>query len=365
VTPKSSATTRPMLFEPLKLRGLEIRNRIMVSPMVQYCAEEGLPNDWHMVHLGARAIGGAGIVMTGATAVEPIGRITPHDLGLWNEEQVQAFSRITAFMREQGASPAVQLAHAGRKASTASPSDGGGIVPPEQGGWEAVAPSPIAYKPGDPTPRELSLDEIASLVGLFRKAAERAQRAGFQIAEIHSAHGYLLNEFLSPLSNHRSDEYGGDFEGRTRLLFEIVRAVREVWPDQLPLFVRLSVTEWVEGGWQVDDSVRLAKGLHESGVDLIDCSSGGNSIEQKLRIHPGYQVQLSEAVRRQANVPTSAVGLISDPTMAEEILANGRADVVALARMMLWDPHWPLHAASALKAEVKLPRQYARSRIFA
>jgi 2,4-dienoyl-CoA reductase-like NADH-dependent reductase (Old Yellow Enzyme family) len=363
--PKRAAFARPMLFEPLQLRGLEIRNRIMVSPMVQYCASEGMANDWHLVHLGARAIGGAGVVMTGATAVEPIGRITPHDLGIWHDEHVQAFSRITAFLRAQGAAPAIQLAHAGRKASTARPPDGGGIIPPDEGGWEPVGPSPIPFRHGDPPPRELSSEQIADLARSFRSAAERAHRAGFEIAEIHAAHGYLLNEFLSPLSNHRSDEYGGSFEHRARLLFEIVQAVREVWPEELPLFVRLSVTEWMEGGWQVDDSIRLAKELYKRGVDLIDCSSGGNSIEQRVPVHPGYQVPLSEAVRRGADVSTAAVGLITDPTMAEEILANGRADIVALARMMLWDPHWPLHAASALKAEVRLPWQYARSRIFA
>lgn len=362
---KKSAPPRPHLFEPLRLRGLDIRNRIMVSPMVQYCAQDGMPNDWHLVHLGARAIGGAGIVMTGATAVEPLGRITPRDLGIWNDEQVEAFSRITSFMREQGAAPAIQLAHAGRKASSATPSDGGGIVPPEKGGWEPIAPSPIAYKPGDPSPRELSLDEIAALIEFFRKAVERARRAGFEIVEIHAAHGYLLNEFLSPLSNHRKDEYGGAFEGRIKLLLEIVQAAREVWPDELPLLVRLSVTEWMDAGWQVDDSIRLAKELDKRGVDLIDCSSGGNSIGQKMPIHPGYQVPLSEAVRRGADIPTAAVGLISDPTMAEEIIANGRADIVALARMMLWNPHWPLHAASTLGAEVELPTPYTRSRIYA
>jgi 2,4-dienoyl-CoA reductase-like NADH-dependent reductase (Old Yellow Enzyme family) len=362
---KSSESARPHLFESLRIRGLEIRNRIMVSPMVQYCAQDGLPNDWHLVHLGARAIGGAGIVMTGATAVEPIGRITPHDLGLWNDEQVEGFSRITTFMRELGAAPAIQLAHAGRKASTAGPSGGGAIVPPNQGGWEPVAPSPIPYRPDDPTPRELSLEEITSLIAAFRSAAERAHRAGFEIVEIHAAHGYLLNEFLSPLSNHRTDAYGGGFEKRTKLLLDVVNAVREVWPEELPIFARLSVTEWMEGGWQVDDSIRLAKELYKRGVDLIDCSSGGNSIGQSMAIHPGYQVPLSEAVRRQANIPTAAVGLISDPTMAEEIIANRRADIVALARMMLWNPHWPLHAASALKTEVDLPWQYARSRIFA
>lgn len=363
--PKSRDFARPHLFQPLQLRGLEIRNRIMVSPMVQYCARDGLPNDWHLVHLGARAIGGAGIVMTGATAVEPIGRITARDLGLWNDEQVRAFSRITAFLREQGAAPAVQLAHAGRKASSAIPTEGGGIVAADRGGWEPVAPSPIPYRQGDPIPRELSLDEIANLIESFRNAAKRAHQAGFEIVEIHAAHGYLLNEFLSPLSNHRTDEYGDSYEGRVRLLLEIAQAVREVWPDEFPLFVRLSVTEWTEGGWQVDDSLRLAKGLLERGVDLIDCSSGGNSIEQKVPIHPGYQVPLSQAVRQQAGIPTAAVGLISEPEMAEEIIANGRADVVALARMMLWDPHWPLHAASDLKAEVQLPWQYARAKIYA
>jgi 2,4-dienoyl-CoA reductase-like NADH-dependent reductase (Old Yellow Enzyme family) len=303
--------------------------------------------------------------MTGATAVEPIGRITPHDLGLWNDEQVEAFTQITAFMREQGAAPAIQLAHAGRKASTAGPSGGGAIVPPDQGGWEPVAPSPNPYRPGDPSPRELSLDEIANLIAAFRSAAERAHRAGFEIAEIHAAHGYMLSEFLSPLSNQRQDAYGCGFDNRVRLLMDIVQSVRDVWPDELPLFVRLSVTEWVETGWQVDDSIRLAKELNKRGVDLIDCSSGGNSVEQKVPVHPGYQVPLSEAVRRQAKIPTAAVGLISDPTMAEEIVANGRADVVALARMMLWNPHWPLHAARALGMEVDLPMQYARARIYA
>lgn len=356
---------RVRLFEPLQLREVVVRNRIMISPMCQYCAPEAIPHEWHYVHLGSRAVGGAGIVMTEATAVEPRGRITPYDVGLWNDEQEAAFARITAFIAEQGAVPGIQLAHAGRKASHSRPWEDRRPIRPEDGGWEIVGPSPIPWADGGLVPKELTPDEIAYVVACFQNAAQRALRAGFRLVEIHAAHGYLLHSFLSPLSNHRTDAYGGSFENRIRILLETVQAVREVWPPELPLFVRLSVKDWVEGGWDVDDSIRLAKRLAPLGVDLIDCSSGGCVPEQRVPTHPGYQVPLAEAVRRGAGIRTGAVGLISEPVQAEEILANERADLVIVGRIALWDPYWPHHAASRLKAKVELPIQYARAGIYA
>ncbi len=366
MSPKSSASQtyrQPVLFEPIKFRDVTVRNRIMMSPMCQYCAPEAVPLDWHYVHLGSRAVGGAGIVMTEATAVERGGRITPYCLGLWNEEQEAAFSRIAAFVAEQGAVPGIQLAHAGRKASHRRPWEGRTAIYPDKGGWEVVGPSAIPWETGDLVPHALSGNEIGELILKFKTSAQRALRAGFRIIELHAAHGYLLHSFLSPLSNHRTDEYGGSLDNRMRFLLETVTAVREVWPEELPLFVRLSATDWVENGLTLEDTLAIAKELARLDIDLIDCSSGGSSPEQKIPVHQGYQVPFSEAVRREAGVRTGAVGLINSPELAEEIVANHRADLIILGRLLLWDPYWPYHAASKLKAELNLPIQYARSGI--
>jgi len=332
--------------------------------MCQYCAPDAVPHEWHFVHLGSRAVGGAGIVVTEATAIEPAGRITPYDLGLWNDEQELAFARIAAFVNEQGALPGIQLAHAGRKASHTRPWEGRRPLSPEEGGWKVIGPSAVPWKEGDLIPREMTSTDIARVISQFQDAARRALRAGFRLIEIHAAHGYLFHSFLSPLSNHRSDRYGGDFDGRIRFLLEAVQAVREEWPQEFPLFVRLSATDWAKGGWQVADTVQLAKRLKVLDVDVIDCTSGGNVPEQGISLYPGYQVPLAEAVRREADVRTAAVGLISEPAFAEEIIASSRADIVVIGRVALWDPYWPLHAAKLLKTEVKLPIQYNRSNIF-
>ena len=336
----------------------------MISPMCQYCAPDAVPHEWHFVHLGSRAVGGAGIVVTEATAIEPAGRITPYDLGLWNDEQELAFARIAAFVNEQGALPGIQLAHAGRKASHTRPWEERRPLSPEEGGWKVIGPSAVPWKEGDLIPREMTSTDIARVISQFQDAARRALRAGFRLIEIHAAHGYLFHSFLSPLSNHRSDRYGGDFDGRIRFLLEAVQAVREEWPQEFPLFVRLSATDWAKGGWQVADTVQLAKRLKVLDVDVIDCTSGGNVPEQGISLYPGYQVPLAEAVRREADVRTAAVGLISEPAFAEEIIASSRADIVVIGRVALWDPYWPLHAAKLLKTEVKLPIQYNRSNIF-
>lgn len=356
---------RPLLFEPITFRSIRIRNRIMLSPMCQYCAPTAVPHDWHFVHLGSRAVGGVGLIMTEATAVEPRGRITSYDVGLWNDEQEKAFARITAFVKDQGAVIGIQLAHAGRKASHTRPWEDRRPLRPEDGGWEVVGPSAIPWESGELLPHELDVAGIGEIVGQFRSATERALRAGFQLIELHAAHGYLLHSFLSPLSNLRTDAYGGSLENRSRFLIQTVQAVREVWPEELPLFVRLSVTDWTEGGWTLADTAAIARRLHGLGVDLVDCSSGGSSPDQQVPVSPGYQVPLAEAVRRESGVPTAAVGLISSPQMAEEILANGRADLVVLGRVLLWNPHWPYHAASELRAQVSLPTQYERSGIYA
>ena len=352
-----------MLFEPITLRELEVRNRAWVSPMCQYSAtEEGLPTEWHLVHLGSRAVGGAGMVIAEATAVTPEGRISPRDTGLWSDRHAEAFAPIAKFIAEHGAAPAVQLAHAGRKASTARPWSGGGPLPPERGGWQPVGPSPIAYHEGYPEPHELTGEEIHAVVDAFADAAGRASRAGFQAVEVHAAHGYLLHEFLSPLTNRRDDEFGGDLDGRTRLARDVARAVRESFPSELPVLVRISASEYVEGGWDLEQSVRLAAMLSDVGVDMIDASSGGNLPHQVLRPHPGYQVPFARTVRQEAGVATAAVGLITEPTHAEAILAAGDADVVLMGRELLRDPYWPLRAASELGVEVDWPAQYERAR---
>lgn len=357
---KDQAVSR--LFEPFTLREITLRNRIMVSPMCQYSSPDGYANDWHLVHLGSRAVGGAGLVCFEATAVEPKGRISPWDLGLWEDGQIEGLARITRFIKEQGAVPALQLAHAGRKASTARPWDGGGVVAPEDGGWIPVGPSPIAFSDSHPVPEALDEAGIEAVVHAFRDGAERALRAGFEALELHAAHGYLLHSFLSPLSNQRKDRYGGSFENRIRLLLETVDAIREVWPERLPLLVRISSTDWVEGGWDVDQSVELCKLLAKRGVDLIDCSSGALVPYAKIPVGPGYQVPAAARIRNEAKIPVAAVGMIDDPHQAEEIIASGQADLVAIAREELRDPHFPLHAATRLGAEIPWPPQYQRAR---
>lgn len=332
--------------------------------MCQYSSVDGFCSDWHFVHLGAFAVGGAALVLTEATAVLPEGRISPHDLGIWSDYHIDELRRITEFVHAQGAASGIQLAHAGRKASTKRPWEGSGAVLPNDGGWENVmAPSAIAFDDTFAKPHALSKEGIVRVVDGFRDAAYRAMRAGFQVAEIHAAHGYLLHQFLSPLANQRTDEYGGSFENRVRLTREVVAAVRSVWPENAPLFVRISATDWADGGWNVDDSVRLAALLRDDGVDLIDTSSGGMVPHAKIALGPGYQVPFAKRIRREAGVPTGAVGLITEAHQAEEIIVNGDADVVLLARELLRNPRWPLAAAHVLGAQIAWPPQYERARL--
>lgn len=350
------------LFSPLQIRGVTIPNRLAVSPMCEYSAEDGFANDWHLVHLGARAAGGAGLVMVEATAVVPEGRITYGDLGLWKDEQVEPLRRIVTFLKGQGSVPAIQLAHAGRKASCHLPWDGGeAIAPGAENGWQVVAPSAVPFKEGDPVPHALSAEEIAGVVAAFAAATRRALAAGFEVIEIHGAHGYLINEFLSPLSNLRTDAYGGSFENRTRVLREIIGAVRGEIPAEMPLFLRISASEWIDGGWTIEDSVELARMVGPLGVDLIDASSGGNSIHAKIAVGPGYQVAFAARIRRETGLMTGAVGMITTPEQAAGIVANGEADLVLLARELLRDPHFPMRAAVALGVEVRAPKQYLRA----
>lgn len=356
----------PHLFRPLALRSVSLRNRIVVSPMCQYSAEDGMPNDWHFAHLAARAVGGAGIVFTEATHVVPEGRITPHCLGLWNDTQRDALARIARFIEAQGAAAGIQLGHAGRKASVTRPWEGTRLLACGQGGWPVLGPSALPYSEDFPMPREMSRDDIVAVIEDFRRAACRAREAGFRVLELHAGHGYLFHQFLSPLSNRRDDAWGGSLDNRARLLLDTVRAVREAWPGDLPLLVRLSMTDWVEGGFAPEEAVAVCRMLRDTGlVDLVDCTSGGNDPRQRIPVHPGYQVPLAERARREAGIMTAAVGLISSPEIAEEIVANGRADLVVMGRMLLNDPHWPLHAAKALRARGPAwPVQYERADIF-
>jgi len=353
----------PNLLDPFTLRGVTMRNRIGVSPMCQYSSEDGKATDWHLVHLGSRAVGGAGLIICEATAVEPRGRISPSDAGLWSDEQIDPQARINEFLIAHGAVPAIQLAHAGRKACTARPWDGDEFLSKAQGGWEIVGPSPIPFNDNDPPPHELSLAQIREIHGAFVAATVRAVEAGFQMLEIHAAHGYLMHSFHSPLSNARRDQYGGSFENRTRFTLETVRLVRPKWPESKPLAVRLSCTDWFESGWTLEETIELARKLKAEGVDLIDCSSGGGTPKARIPAGASFQVPLAETVRRQAGIPTAAVGLITDPMQADEIIRNGRADLVLLAREMLRNPYWPVEAARALgKADkLQLPVQYARA----
>jgi 2,4-dienoyl-CoA reductase-like NADH-dependent reductase (Old Yellow Enzyme family) len=349
------------LFSSFSVRGVTFRNRAWVSPMCQYSSTAGLPSDWHLVHLGGLARGGAGLVIQEATAVVPEGRISPQDAGIWNDEQVAAYRRITSFVRAQGAVPGIQLAHAGRKASTYAPFRGQGSVPPGDGGWTPVAPSALPFG-AYATPRELTKPEIAALVGDFVAAAQRALRAGFEVIELHAAHGYLLHEFLSPLSNRRTDEYGGSLLGRARLLLEVTDAVRAALPATTPLFVRLSATDWVPGGLEVDEVAKIAAKLGRQGADLIDVSSGGNAPDQQPRSGPGYQVPFARAIRERSKLPVAAVGLITEPQQAEKVLVEESADAVLLGRAMLREPNWPQRAAHELGAELAWPPQYERAR---
>lgn len=355
------------LFEPYALREVTIPNRVWMPPMCQYSAapegpDTGAPNDWHFAHYAARAAGGTGLIVVEATGVSPEGRISPWDLGIWNDTQVEAFRRTTRFLVSQGTVPAIQLAHAGRKASTDRPWKGGAPVGPDSYGWQPVAPSAIAFADGHPVPAELTVAEIQEVVGQFADAARRALDAGFEIAEIHGAHGYLINEFLSPYSNHRTDEYGGSYENRTRFALQVVDAVRAVWPDDKPLFFRISATDWLEeDGWTADDTVRFAADLKAHGIDLLDVSTGGNASGVRIPVGPGYQVPFAARVKAETSLPVAAVGLITDAEQAEKILANGEADAVLLGRELLRNPSWARHAARELGGDVHVPDQYHRS----
>jgi len=352
------------LFSPLTIRDIILGNRIVVSPMCQYSAPDGMAGDWHLVHLGSRAVGGAGLVFTEATAVSPEGRISPQDLGIWKDEHIEGLRRIVKFVRAQGSEIGIQLAHAGRKASVREPWNGNKLVPEERGGWSVVAPSPVAFAEGYAQPVEMTTVAIRKVVDDFKAAARRAMLAGFKVLELHAAHGYLIHEFLSPLSNHRQDEYGGSFGNRIRLLTEIVDAVREAWPPGYPLFVRISATDWAEGGWSAEDAIQLAGVLKERGVDAIDCSSGGLVPHQKIPVGPGYQVDFSRRIREATGILTGAVGIITDAVQAETIIATGQADLVFLARQLLRDPYFPLHAAGELRfKEIHWPLQYERARL--
>ena len=350
------------LFEPLRIRGVEFKNRIFVSPMCQYSSVDGMATDWHMVHLGTRAVGGAACVIVEATAVEPEGRISPDDMGIWSDGHIEPFRRINSFVKSQGAVPGIQLAHAGRKASTKAPWKGGGVLPVSEGGWDVVGASALPFDEGHPVPTELSLEAIQSLVQSFARAAERAVEAGFEMIEIHSAHGYLLHSFLSPLSNKRTDEFGGSFENRVRFTRQVVEAIRAVIPDEMPLFLRISATDWVEGGWDAVQSVALAATVKPLGVDLIDCSSGAIVPRVSIPQNPGYQVPFAEQIRRDTGIMTGAVGLITEAQQANDILEEEKADIVLLARKLLREPYWPLQAAAELAEAVEWPNQYKRGR---
>ena len=360
-------THAPHLFTPFPLRSLTLRNRIMVAPMCQYSSVDGLAHDWHLVHLGSRAVGGAAVVMTEATAVEARGRISPQDLGIWDDQHLPMLSRITAFIAEQGAIPAIQLAHAGRKASTLRPWSGSGVANADQGGWPdaVVGPSARAFAPNYPQPRALTVGEISGIVESFAAATRRSLQAGFQIIELHAAHGYLLHEFLSPDANQRDDEYGGSLANRARLLLEVVAAVRREWPAELPLLVRVSAVDWLPTGegFDLDQCVQVAHWLRAAGVDLIDVSSGGLAARQQVALAPGYQVPFAAQIRHQADIPVAAVGLITEPEQADAIVRTGQADLIALARELLRDPYWPLRAARALGQEITWPDQYVRARL--
>lgn len=350
------------LFTPFKLRNIEFKNRIFVSPMCQYSAKDGMAQPWHLVHLGSRAVGGAGLVMVEATGIVPEGRISPYDLGIWSDLHAEALAPIARFIKEQGAVPAIQLAHAGRKASTDAPWLSRNAVMPDKGGWQVLAPSALAFSAASPAPREMTKAEIDNVVAAFVAAAKRSLAAGFEVAEIHMAHGYLLHEFLSPLTNQRKDEYGGNLENRARLPLQVARALRAAWPAELPLFVRISATDWVEGGWDLPQSLQLAQWLKEAGIDLIDCSTGGLTPDAVIPAGPGFQTPFASAIKLHTGIAVGTVGLITAPEQAEHIIMSGQADVVLLARELLRDPYWPLHAAQKLGAKIAWPVQYERAK---
>jgi 2,4-dienoyl-CoA reductase-like NADH-dependent reductase (Old Yellow Enzyme family) len=347
------------LFTPIQIRDLKIKNRIFVSPMCQYSAEDGVANNWHLVHLGTRAVGGAGLVMAEATAIRPDGRISPNDTGIWNEKQVEAFKPITDFIHTQNSVSAIQLAHAGRKASTPAPWN---RERPFTSSWKTVAPSSIPFSKNSEIPSELTLSEISELVEQFAEAAHRSIKAGFQVIELHMAHGYLMNEFLSPVSNVRMDLYGGTFENRTRFPLEVIKAVRQGIPSNTPLLARISAVDWMPNGWQIEDSIELSKLMKKNGVDLVDCSSGGIDLNAKIEVKPGYQVDFAHQIKQKAQILTGAVGLITEPKQAEEILQREQADVIFLARELLRNPYWPLTAAQELNASIHWPKQYERAK---
>lgn len=351
-----------ILLSPLILREINLRNRIAISPMCQYSSTDGFANDWHLVHLGSRAVGGAGLIIQEATAVSPEGRISPGDAGIYKDEHIDKWKTITSFIKQQGAVPGIQLAHAGRKASCARPWDGGKQIKEIEGGWQTYAPSDIPFYQEDPKPTALGLEGIRKILSDFKAAALRALEAGYLVLEIHAAHGYLIHEFLSPLSNQRADQYGGSFENRIRLLLEIVDRIRSVWPDNLPLFVRISATDWADGGWNVDESVMLSDILKTRDVDLIDCSSGGLVPNVKIPIGPGYQVTFAERIKKETRILTGAVGLITEVEQAENILSKGQADLIILARASLRDPYFALHAAKSFGEDIKWPSQYERAK---
>ena len=350
----------PHLLEPFSLRGLTLPHRIVVSPMCQYSCTDGYATDWHLVHLGSRAIGGAALVITEAAAVTADGRISPDDLGIWSDAHVAPLERVVRFLHQHGSAAGIQLAHTGRKASTAVPWRGEGAVPFAAGGWQAVGPGVEPFSPTYPVPLALDRPDLASVVQAFADAAVRSHEAGFDVVEIHAAHGYLLHEFLLPLVNTRTDEYGGSFDNRIRLCLEVIDAVRRVWPEHLPVLLRISATDWTDGGWDIEQSIELSRAARARGVDLVDCSSGG-AVPARIPVAPGYQVAFAERIRREAGVPTGAVGLITDPRQADAIVRGGQADCVLLARELLRDPYWPLHAAAALGSAASWPVQYLRA----
>ncbi|MCU7494625.1 MAG: NADH:flavin oxidoreductase/NADH oxidase [Ignavibacteria bacterium] len=348
------------LFSPLRIRGLEFKNRIFVSPMCQYSSQDGLANSWHLVHLGSRAIGGSALVITEAASVSKEGRISPGDIGIWSDRHAEALRPITDFIRSQNARAGIQIAHAGRKASTSSPFNGGG--PLKANGWQTIAPSAIAFDSNYPVPKEMDNHDIEGVLDEFKNAAHLSLKAGFEVAELHFAHGYLMHEFLSPLSNKRTDEFGGSLENRMRFPLMVAKAVREIWPGEMPVFVRISATDWVEGGWDIIQSIEFAKKLKDTGIDLIDCSSGALIPHVKIPSAPGYQVPFAEAIKKETGILTGAVGMITDPQQAEEIVSSDRADAVLIARELLRNPYWPLYAASKLGSEIAWPVQYERAK---
>jgi 2,4-dienoyl-CoA reductase-like NADH-dependent reductase (Old Yellow Enzyme family) len=351
------------LFSPLKIKSITFQNRITISPMCQYSAVDGFANDWHLVHLGSRATGGSGLIIQEATAVSPEGRISPSDLGLWSDDHIQKLQSITKFIISQGSVPGIQLAHAGRKASVSSPWYGNKKLPQNQGGWEIFAPSAISYHENEQVPTALDIVGIQKVITDFKSATRRAKQVGYQVLEIHSAHGYLLHQFLSPLTNSRTDEYGGSFENRTRLLLEVLQAVQSEWSKELPLLVRISATDWAEGGWNIEESVQLSKILKEKGVDLIDVSSGGLVSHQQIPLGPNYQVPFAEKIKKETGILTGAVGLITTSQQAEEIVSSGKADLVLFARESLRNPNLGLHFAHELGANIQWPKQYERAKI--